>query len=89
MLGSVEVKDRITRQLRGSVPATDPAKVALDALAPGLAQALFPNPLVIAAVLVPIVLRPDAMTLLLTRRTDHLKDHPGQIGFPCHRALQQ
>jgi len=39
-----------------------------------------------AAVLVPIVLRPDELTLLLTRRTAHLKDHSGQISFPGGRA---
>lgn len=39
-----------------------------------------------AAVLVPIVLRPEALTVLLTRRTAHLKDHSGQISFPGGRA---
>ena len=32
--------------------------------------------------LVPLVLR-DEMTVLLTQRTDHLNDHPGQISFPA------
>jgi 8-oxo-dGTP pyrophosphatase MutT (NUDIX family) len=35
-----------------------------------------------AAVLVPIVDRADQLTVLLTRRSDHLPDHPGQISFP-------
>lgn len=35
-----------------------------------------------AAVLVPIVERAQAMTVLLTQRTEHLPDHPGQISFP-------
>lgn len=35
-----------------------------------------------AAVLVPLVDRPDGMTVLLTQRTDHLADHAGQISFP-------
>lgn len=39
-----------------------------------------------AAVLVPLVARPDGMTLLLTRRTDHLDHHPGQISFPGGRV---
>ena len=39
-----------------------------------------------AAVLVPIVLRAEELTLLLTRRTAHLKDHSGQISFPGGRA---
>jgi 8-oxo-dGTP pyrophosphatase MutT (NUDIX family) len=34
-----------------------------------------------AAVLVPIVARPEA-TLILTERTPHLKTHAGQIAFP-------
>ena len=38
-----------------------------------------------AAVLVPIVERPDGHTVLLTRRADHLHDHPGQISFPGGR----
>ena len=35
-----------------------------------------------AAVLVPIVARPDGATMMLTKRTDHLDHHPGQISFP-------
>jgi len=38
-----------------------------------------------AAVLVPLVDRPDEMTVLLTRRTQHLAHHPGQISFPGGR----
>jgi 8-oxo-dGTP pyrophosphatase MutT (NUDIX family) len=38
-----------------------------------------------AAVLVPLVER-DELTVLLTQRTDHLSDHPGQISFPGGRA---
>ncbi|HSI56332.1 MAG TPA: CoA pyrophosphatase [Ideonella sp.] len=39
-----------------------------------------------AAVLVPLVLRPDALHVLLTRRSDHLRDHAGQISFPGGRS---
>lgn len=39
-----------------------------------------------AAVLVPLVQRPGGLTLLLTRRTDHLRDHAGQISFPGGRV---
>lgn len=35
-----------------------------------------------AAVLVPIIERPKEPTVLLTRRSDQLPDHPGQISFP-------
>ncbi|WP_287463760.1 CoA pyrophosphatase [Accumulibacter sp.] len=39
-----------------------------------------------AAVLFPIVRRDDGPTVLLTQRTAHLKDHPGQISFPGGRC---
>ena len=35
-----------------------------------------------AAVLVPIVRRSDALSVLFTRRTDNLRTHAGQISFP-------
>jgi 8-oxo-dGTP pyrophosphatase MutT (NUDIX family) len=35
-----------------------------------------------AAVLVPIVARPEGLTVLLTQRTDHLPSHAGQVAFP-------
>jgi len=35
-----------------------------------------------AAVLVPVWLRPDGARLILTKRSSHLKHHPGQIAFP-------
>jgi 8-oxo-dGTP pyrophosphatase MutT (NUDIX family) len=38
-----------------------------------------------ASVLVPLV-QHDEVTVLLTQRTDHLNDHPGQISFPGGRA---
>ena len=39
-----------------------------------------------ASVLLPLVERADGLHLLLTRRTDHLRDHAGQISFPGGRA---
>lgn len=30
--------------------------------------------------------RPHGLTVLLTRRTEHLRDHPGQISFPGGRV---
>ena len=40
------------------------------------------RPLKPAAVLVPIINRPEGPTILLTQRTAHLKKHAGQISFP-------
>ena len=45
------------------------------------------RPVMIAAsVLIPLVARADGLTMLLTRRTDHLATHAGQISFPGGRA---
>ncbi len=35
-----------------------------------------------AAVLVPLVERPDGLTVIFTRRTAHLASHAGQVSFP-------
>ena len=40
------------------------------------------KPLRPAAVLVPVWLRKDGPRLILTKRSSHLKHHPGQIAFP-------
>ncbi len=41
-----------------------------------------------ASVLIALVQR-DELTVLLTQRTDHLNDHPGQISFPGGRVEAQ
>ncbi|MDR1350938.1 MAG: CoA pyrophosphatase [Zoogloeaceae bacterium] len=41
--------------------------------------------LIPAAVLFPLVSRGEGLQVLLTRRTEHLRDHPGQISFPGGR----
>lgn len=38
--------------------------------------------LIQAAVLVPLIMHPDGVTILLTQRTANLRHHPGQISFP-------
>jgi 8-oxo-dGTP pyrophosphatase MutT (NUDIX family) len=43
------------------------------------------RPLTAAAVLVPVVVRDQGLSLLFTRRTEHLADHAGQISFPGGR----
>lgn len=44
------------------------------------------SPLTPAAVLVPIINRPTGLTILLTQRTAHLRDHAGQVSFPGGRC---
>ncbi len=39
-----------------------------------------------AAVLIPLVMRETGLTVLLTQRTAHLRDHAGQISFPGGRC---
>lgn len=39
-----------------------------------------------AAVLIPLVQRPQGLTILLTMRTDHLSSHAGQVSFPGGRS---
>jgi len=80
------VKEAISKHLRGSSPEPDPVAAALAALPAGIAAKWFTAPLVPAAVLVPLVAHPSGMTVLLTQRTAHLKDHPGQISFPGGRV---
>jgi 8-oxo-dGTP pyrophosphatase MutT (NUDIX family) len=62
------------------VPPVAPGD-GLGALAPHGPAAL-PRVLRPAAVLVPVVERTEALTVLFTRRTDHLHAHAGQISFP-------
>lgn len=38
-----------------------------------------------AAVLIPLVLKEEGLSVLLTQRTNHLRDHAGQISFPGGR----
>ena len=43
------------------------------------------RPLIPAAVLVPLIERRQGMTVMLTKRTDHLSAHAGQVSFPGGR----
>lgn len=67
-------------------PPADPVDAALARLPESVAAAWFRQPLVPAAVLVPLVERAAGLSMLLTLRTDHLDVHPGQISFPGGRA---
>lgn len=67
-----------------SIEAWGPLRRGDDDLNPG-AEMGRDRPPVPAAVLVPLVDRQEGMTVLLTRRTEHLDDHAGQISFPGGR----
>lgn len=51
-----------------------------------LADVLGGNPRIPAAVLVPLIEREHGDTVLLTRRTDELRHHAGQVAFPGGRS---
>lgn len=44
------------------------------------------GPPVPAAVLIPLVVHPEGVSIMLTQRTAHLYDHAGQISFPGGRV---
>ena len=77
--------ERLFARLKGTRPPVDLAGEALARLSPEIAARLFPGPLIPAAVLVGLVARNTGWEVLLTRRTEHLRDHPGQISFPGGR----
>ena len=82
------------------LPAVPPEQLTVDSLRrrflqpplwtpeiPGDGRLLVPDRApASASVLVPLVQRGDGLHLLLTRRTDHLRDHAGQISFPGGRV---
>jgi 8-oxo-dGTP pyrophosphatase MutT (NUDIX family) len=80
--------DWLARLRRGlaAIPDHDPARWQMAgqplAATSAAALALMPPAPRAAAVLVPIVDRPGAPTLLLTQRAEHLRHHAGQISFP-------
>ncbi len=86
--GSSDWRERIVARLSN----TRPRHLVPDWLVPGLTAAdsskfrpLFPATPIPAAVLVPLIERPDGLTVLLTQRATQLRNHAGQISFPGGR----
>lgn len=79
-----DVRERLSR----TVLADDPSGVCIDSLErdwpTGLRARLTAN-LKPAGVLIPIIERPDGLSVLLTRRSAALKHHAGQVSFPGGR----
>ena len=72
-LDPIENYDPATRTVHSDYdlnPGADPGKRTLSA----------------AAVLVPLVEREDGLTVLLTRRSDTMRSHTGQVAFPGGRC---
>jgi len=76
------IDEDIARLRRAARPLVDPPAAPGWNLAE-LADVIDPKlPRRSAAVLVPFVRRNDALSMLFTRRTAHLRTHAGQISFP-------
>ena len=86
--GRAPLRGLIEERLRGTVPGGDPVRALVSGLTPEQTTELrkmLPAEFSRAAVLVPIVDRPEGLSVLLTQRASHLKHHPGQISFPGGR----
>ena len=83
-----DLRARILRRFEGSEPQHELADWRLLGADPQRNQRLhrhFPENPVPAAVLVPLVDRPEGLTVLLTERASQLARHSGQIAFPGGR----
>jgi 8-oxo-dGTP pyrophosphatase MutT (NUDIX family) len=82
------LRARFAPTLRAFAHATDidDGEIAWMPEFPGDGQRLSERPVRRAAVLVPLVRRPGGLAVLLTKRTDHLNDHAGQVSFPGGRT---
>jgi 8-oxo-dGTP pyrophosphatase MutT (NUDIX family) len=83
-----ELRRLIEERLKDSRPPTDPHSAVPAGFSAEIEAAVrqyFPASPAAAAVLVPLVDREDGLTVLLTQRATHLKNHAGQISFPGGR----
>ncbi len=76
------LRRRFAAREAGGLPA--PAAGAVEKLPARGAGAV--DGLTAAAVLIPLITHADGMTVLFTRRTEHLADHAGQVSFPGGRV---
>ena len=82
------LRARIEQRLRPEAGTGNPDAALIAGVTPAAAQELrrhLPRTWSRAAVLVPLVDRPEGLTCLLTQRSAHLTNHPGQVSFPGGR----
>jgi 8-oxo-dGTP pyrophosphatase MutT (NUDIX family) len=75
---------RFTQEKQWEAEVTDENRAALAR--EGSFKAGRGNELTPAAVLIPLIIYENELKILLTQRTAHLLDHPGQISFPGGRS---
>lgn len=84
----IALRRLIEERLKDSRPAPDPTSAVPAGFSAKDIEAIrsyFPATPIPAAVLVPIVDHDTGLTVLLTQRASHLKNHAGQISFPGGR----
>ena len=84
------LRDRIEQRLRREAGSGSPDTALIAGLAQtdGTAQKLrqyLPKTWARAAVLIPLVDRPEGLAVLFTQRSAQLTNHPGQVSFPGGR----
>lgn len=87
-----ELRRILTESLRDTRPPEHPLAGARRAAAGDLPPALkgfLPRRILPAAVLVPILDRPERPGIVLTQRTAHLAQHAGQVSFPGGRLEER
>ena len=80
-LTATDIKERFA----ATAMPEDPLDVVPPRRWPADAQRELTRDLVVAAVLIPIIRRKHALSVLLTERAADLKHHPGQVSFPGGR----
>jgi 8-oxo-dGTP pyrophosphatase MutT (NUDIX family) len=83
-----DLRERILRRFTGTRPQHEIADwrlLGVDTVRTRSLQKHFPAEPVPAAVLVPLIDRPEGLSVLLTHRATHLARHSGQISFPGGR----
>lgn len=76
----------LVRSLERTQPPVDLPAAALQSLPPEARSRLFSTRLIPAGVLLALAEREHGWEILLTRRADDLRDHPGQISLPGGRV---
>jgi 8-oxo-dGTP pyrophosphatase MutT (NUDIX family) len=79
------IEDRL-KDSRAVAEPTNALPAGFSAIDVESIRAFFPAAPAAAAVLVPIVDHESGLTVLLTQRASHLKNHAGQISFPGGRV---
>jgi 8-oxo-dGTP pyrophosphatase MutT (NUDIX family) len=84
----LELRARILRRFEGTQPHHEPTDwrlLSVDAERGRRLQQQIPANPVAAAVLVPLVDRPEGLTVLLTQRASQMAQHAAQVSFPGGR----